>query len=93
MAWENALDRLVLQQIHLGERGERRPAEIRELIDDLRGLGPERTETWFHIGYAQALLGLDLPSPTAGPKTARLPLPLQYVEAELNNRRCSNRAS
>ena len=55
MAWENALDRLVLQQIHLGERGERRPPEIRELVDDVRALCPDRNETWFHVGYAQAL--------------------------------------
>jgi tetratricopeptide (TPR) repeat protein len=71
MAWETALDRLVNRQIHLAERGEARPEDVRAAVLDLHGLAPERAETAFHLGYARALLGLDLPEPPASDRDAR----------------------
>ena len=64
MAWETALDRLVLQQIHLAEKGEARHRDIGQLVRDLHELNPDRHESAFHRGYARALLGLDLPEPS-----------------------------
>lgn len=63
MAWETALDRLVLQQIHLAEQGEVRPEQVRQQIADLWQLGGPRPASAFHLGYAKVLLGLDLPEP------------------------------
>ena len=71
MAWETALDRLILRQIHLAERGEARPEEVRAQIVDLAALSPKRAETAFHAGYAQALLGVELPAPDANSTAAR----------------------
>lgn len=71
MAWETALDRLLLQQIHLAEKGEVRPQDVRQQILDLHRLRPERPETAFHMGYARALLGLEMPEPTTGDSPAR----------------------
>ncbi len=63
MAWETALDRLVLRQIHLAERGEARASEVSRQLEDLHELAPDRDETAYHHGYANALLGLELPTP------------------------------
>jgi len=63
MAWETALDRLVLQQIHLAEKGERRTAEVRQQVMDLWELAPARCSSAFHLGYCRTLLGVDLPVP------------------------------
>jgi hypothetical protein len=63
MSWDTALDRLVLQQIHLAEKGSVRSEELRGVLLDLRRIAPERVETAYLLGYARALLGLDLPEP------------------------------
>lgn len=64
MAWETALDRLLLQQIHAAEKGERRPADVRQQVIDLWTLAPERASCAFHLGYCRTLLGVELPTPT-----------------------------
>ncbi len=66
MAWENALDRLLLKQIHLAEKGELKAVEVQEQILDAWNMNPARPQTAFHLGYARALLGADLPQPRAG---------------------------
>lgn len=58
MAWENALDRLILRQIHQAEGKEMRSTELERLLGDLLELGGARPQAYFHSGYAQALLGL-----------------------------------
>lgn len=63
MAWEKALDRLLLQQIHLAEKGEQKHEVVRQQLRDLHELAPSRPSTAFHLGYAHTLLGLDLPQP------------------------------
>jgi hypothetical protein len=63
MAWETALDRLVLQQVHLAEKGERRAEEVQRLLRDLHDLNPRRPESAFHLGYARIVIGADVPEP------------------------------
>lgn len=63
MAWEIALDRLILQQVHQAEKGAVRPEDVRQQILDLQRIDPTRAETAFHLGYARALLGQDMPEP------------------------------
>ena len=63
MAWESALDRLLIHQIHLAEKGEQKPHEVRQQILDLHVIAPDREETAFAMGYARALLGVELPEP------------------------------
>ena len=64
MAWENSLDRLVLQQIHLAEQGERRTKDVARLVHDVYDLNPRRPESAFHLGYARVVLGVELPEVT-----------------------------
>ena len=71
MAWETALDRLVTRQVHCAESGDARPEDVRAAIVEMRRLDPDRPETAFHLGYARALLGLDLPQPSASEDAAR----------------------
>ena len=66
MAWENSIDRLVLQQVHLAEKGDVRVNQVQALVRDLAELTPDRPQTAFHLGYAKVLLGLDLPTPATG---------------------------
>jgi tetratricopeptide (TPR) repeat protein len=63
MAWETSLDRLLLQQIHLAEKGEVKPELVRQQLLDLWALAGGRQATAFHLGYARTLLGLSLPEP------------------------------
>lgn len=70
MAWESALDRLILRQIHQAEEGRLKDAEVSALITDLCAFGADRPQTWFHCGYGRTLLGLDLPEPGDGAGTA-----------------------
>ncbi|MGE3175040.1 MAG: hypothetical protein AB7O97_20600 [Planctomycetota bacterium] len=60
MAWETTLDRLVLQQIHLAEKGEARVETVRQQVLDLWHLAGPRPASAFQLGYAKVLLGLDL---------------------------------
>src|SRR5688572_8457920 len=71
MAWETALDRLLLQQIHLVEKGEVKADTVRQQLLDLQHIGGSRPATAFHFGYAKTLLGLDLPAPTDEPAMQR----------------------
>ena len=63
MAWESALDRLILRQVHLAEKKEVRPLEVQRILKDLLelGRGEERPRMAFHAGYAQAYLGVQVP--------------------------------
>ncbi len=63
MAWENSIDRLVLQQVHQAEKGEVRANLVRQQVLDLQGMSPGRPQAAFHLGYARVLLGLELPEP------------------------------
>lgn len=71
MAWENSVDRLILAQVHLAEKGELRLPQVRSLLQDLQNLGAERVQTAYHWGYAKTLLGLEGEVPKAGSVAAR----------------------
>jgi tetratricopeptide (TPR) repeat protein len=71
MAWENAIDRLVLRQIHLADEGKLNDSEVRKICLDLCEISPGRPENWFHCGYGRTLLGLNLPDPKPGDKGGR----------------------
>jgi tetratricopeptide (TPR) repeat protein len=71
MAWENALDRLLLKQVHLAEKGELRAADVQAQILDTWNMNSGRPQTAFHLGYARALLGADLPQPRAQDAASR----------------------
>ena len=71
MAWETSLDRLVLRRVHEAEEGSVKDAEVRSILEELLQLGDCRPRTWFHSGYARALLGIDLPEPQGGPEARR----------------------
>ncbi|GAB4158323.1 MAG: hypothetical protein Fur0037_25890 [Planctomycetota bacterium] len=71
MAWEKALDRLLLEQIHAAEKAERRPETVREQLLHLSELSPGRPQTAFFLGYARTVLGLDLPDPPEDPACRR----------------------
>ena len=62
MNWENALDRLLLQQIHLAEKGTQKADVVRQQLLDYWQCAPRRPGSSFLIGYARALLNWDLPS-------------------------------
>ena len=66
MAWENSIDRLILQQTHLAEKGETKKQHIHSHVQDLVALDRDRPQTFFHAGYAKVLLGLDMPVPPVG---------------------------
>ncbi|MHC5062869.1 MAG: hypothetical protein ACYTG5_02710 [Planctomycetota bacterium] len=63
MAWETALDRLLIRQIHLAEAGETRVEDVRRQVGDLWEINQRRPETAFMLGYARSLLGVELPMP------------------------------
>lgn len=63
MAWETALDRLLLQQIHLAEKGDQKPEIVRQQVLDYAQLAGPRPAGAFLLGYARTLLGVELPSP------------------------------
>ncbi len=71
MAWEDAIDRLVLQQVHLAEKGELRGPQIQKMIADLCTRSPDRAENAFHLGYSKILLGLDHAVPPPGSTASR----------------------
>ena len=71
MAWENALDRLLLKQVHKAEKGELRTADVQQQILDAWQMNPDRQQTAFHLGYARALLGADLPEASVGEAAGR----------------------
>jgi hypothetical protein len=61
MGFETALERLLLQQIHLAEKGEAKADVRQQLLDYWQCAGP-RPGSCFLLGYARALLGIELPS-------------------------------
>ncbi len=61
MGWETALDRLLLQQIHLAEKSEQKPEALRQQILEYRQLSAGRPGSSFLCGYARVLLGLEMP--------------------------------
>lgn len=65
MAAETALERLLLQQVHLAEKDEARRAPVRLQVAEYASLCPQRPGSAFLLGYTAALLGGDLPSPPA----------------------------
>ncbi|HHI81292.1 MAG TPA: hypothetical protein ENK02_15110 [Planctomycetes bacterium] len=71
MAWENAIDRLILQQIHLADEGKLGDSDVRKICLDLCTIAPGRPENWFHCGYGRTLLGLNLPDPKPTDKGGR----------------------
>ncbi len=70
MGWETALDRLLLQQVHLAEKGEQKPEVVRQQLTDYWQCAGPRGGTCFLLGYARALLGVELPA-TGGDANAR----------------------
>ncbi len=69
MAWETALDRLILNQIHLAEKSEARPQHVRDQVLALWQLEATRPSSAFHLGYARTLLGVELPEPDKEPES------------------------
>jgi tetratricopeptide (TPR) repeat protein len=61
MAWESALDRLLMQQVHLAEKGDQKAETVRHQVADLWQLAGTRPGSAFLLGYARTLLGVDLP--------------------------------
>ncbi len=61
MGFETAIDRLVLQQIHLAEKGEAKAEAVRQQILDLWRLSGPRAAGAFQMGYSKVLLGIDWP--------------------------------
>ena len=59
MGWETALDRLLLQQIHLAEKGEKN--DVRQQLVDYWQCAGVRPGPCFLMGYARTLLGIELP--------------------------------
>ncbi len=59
-AWDTDLDRVVTGLIldsHAGRRGAPSPDGLDELLAELAALNRERSTTWFHIGYRDAIFG------------------------------------
>lgn len=59
MGFETAIDRLVLQQVHLAEKGEAKAETVRQQILDLWRLSGPRPAGAYQMGYAKVLLGID----------------------------------
>jgi len=61
MAWETALDRLLMQQIHLAEKDNTKVDAVKRQLLDYGEVAVGRPGQSFLFGYASALLGLELP--------------------------------
>jgi tetratricopeptide (TPR) repeat protein len=62
MGWETALDRLLMQQIHLAEKDQSKTDAVRRQLLDYGEIAGGRPGQSFLFGYAGALLGIELPS-------------------------------
>ncbi|HEB53386.1 MAG TPA: hypothetical protein ENI87_09050, partial [bacterium] len=62
MGWETALDRLLMQQIHLAEKDDGKRETVRRQLEDYGAIAAGRPGQSFLYGYASALLGVDLPA-------------------------------
>jgi hypothetical protein len=71
MAWETALDRLLLQQVHSAEKGEQKPETVRQQVLDYWQVAAAQKGAPFLIGYAEALLGVEFPAPATDPNQRR----------------------
>ena len=87
MAWETALDRLILQQIHRAEKGQERTQDVRQQILDLVGLDPKRPQSAFHLGYARHAQGRWAEALEAHVKAAESPA---YRAKALYNAACAH---
>lgn len=71
MGWETALDRLLMQQVHLAEKGEQKAESIRQQLVDYWTCAGPRPGPCFLLGYARTLLGIDLPATGVEPAARR----------------------
>lgn len=71
MGWETALDRLLMQQIHLAEKGEQKVESVRTQLLDYWQCAGGRPGASFLLGYARGLLGCELPTPGNEPTARR----------------------
>ncbi|MBL9078982.1 MAG: hypothetical protein JNL08_15870 [Planctomycetes bacterium] len=62
MGWETALDRLLLQQVHLAEKGELKQDVVRQQLVEYQKLAHGTPGSSFLRGYARTLVGLELPA-------------------------------
>ena len=70
MGFETALDRLLLQQVHLAEKGETK-ADVRQQLVDYWQCASARPGACFLLGYARTLLGIELPAIGVEPQARR----------------------
>jgi len=70
MGFETALDRLLLQQVHLAEKGETK-ADVRQQLVDYWQCASARPGACFLLGYARTLLGIELPAIGIEPQARR----------------------
>ncbi|MBL8735669.1 MAG: hypothetical protein JNL12_04520 [Planctomycetes bacterium] len=70
MGFETALDRLLLQQVHLAEKGETK-ADVRQQLVDYWQCAGARPGACFLLGYARTLLGIELPAIGIEPQARR----------------------
>ena len=71
MGWETALDRLLMQQVHLAEKGEQKVESVRTQLLDYWQCASDRPGASFLLGYARGLLGCELPTPGNEPTARR----------------------
>ena len=62
MGWESALDRLLLQQVHLAEKDPERVPALTALLQDYGDVAAGRRGQSFLNGYAEVLLGTPAPA-------------------------------
>ena len=58
MGWETALDRLLMQQVHLAEKDTTKTELVKRQLLDYGEVGAGRPGLSFLLGYASALLGI-----------------------------------
>jgi tetratricopeptide (TPR) repeat protein len=61
MGWETALDRLLMQQVHLAEKDNTKTEQVKRQLLDYGEVGAGRPGLSFLLGYASALLAIELP--------------------------------
>ena len=62
MGWETALDRLLMQQIHLAEKDASKSDLVQKQLRDYGELAADLPGMNFLFGYASILLGMELPA-------------------------------
>ncbi len=71
MGWETALDRLLMQQIHLAEKDQSKAEAVHQQLQQYGLLAAGSPGQSFLFGYAGALLGVELPADTEDPRSRR----------------------